>query len=36
MIDPVTVGATLYRALEAADQLQERQGMSCDVSSLFN
>jgi len=27
----ITVGATLYRALEAADQLQERYGMSCDV-----
>ena len=27
----ITVGATLYRALEAADQLQERHGMSCDV-----
>jgi len=27
----ITVGATLYRALEAADQLKERYGMSCDV-----
>jgi 2-oxoisovalerate dehydrogenase E1 component len=27
----ITVGATLYRALEAADLLQERYGMSCDV-----
>ena len=27
----ITVGATLYRALEAADQLQERYGMTCDV-----
>jgi len=27
----ITVGATLYRALEATDQLQERHGMSCDV-----
>ena len=27
----ITVGATLYRALEAADQLQERYGISCDV-----
>jgi 2-oxoisovalerate dehydrogenase E1 component len=27
----ITVGATLYRAIEAADQLQERYGMSCDV-----
>ena len=27
----ITVGATLYRALEAADQLQERYGTSCDV-----
>ncbi|MDA0990341.1 MAG: dehydrogenase, partial [Verrucomicrobia bacterium] len=27
----ITVGATLYRALEAADILQENYGMSCDV-----
>ena len=27
----ITVGATLYRALEAADLLQERHGMGCDV-----
>ncbi len=27
----VTIGATLYRALEAADELQERYGMSAEV-----
>jgi 2-oxoisovalerate dehydrogenase E1 component len=27
----ITVGATLYRALEAADSLQEKYGMSADV-----
>jgi 2-oxoisovalerate dehydrogenase E1 component len=27
----VTVGATLYRALEAADELQRRYGLSCEV-----
>ena len=27
----ITVGATLYRALEAADELQEKHGISCDV-----
>ncbi len=27
----ITVGATLYRALEAADTLQEKHGLTCDV-----
>ncbi len=27
----ITVGATLYRALEAADTLKEKYGMECDV-----
>lgn len=27
----VTIGATLYRALEAADELQARYGLSCEV-----
>ena len=27
----ITVGATLYRALEAADELQQRFGVSCEV-----
>ena len=27
----LTIGATLYRALEAADQLQEKYGMSAEV-----
>ncbi|MFW5995430.1 MAG: transketolase C-terminal domain-containing protein, partial [Spirochaetia bacterium] len=27
----VTIGATLYRALEAADELQENYGVSCEV-----
>lgn len=27
----VTIGATLYRALEAADQLQQKHGLQCDV-----
>jgi len=27
----VTIGATLYRALEAADQLQKQWGLSCEV-----
>jgi 2-oxoisovalerate dehydrogenase E1 component len=27
----VTVGATLYRALEAADELQSKHGLSCEV-----
>jgi 2-oxoisovalerate dehydrogenase E1 component len=27
----ITVGATLYRALEAADELQRRYGLSCEV-----
>ncbi len=27
----VTVGATLYRALEAADELQQKYGLSCEV-----
>ena len=27
----VTIGATLYRALEAADQLEDEHGLTCDV-----
>ena len=32
----LTVGAALYRALEAADTLQEKYGMSCDVINLHS
>ena len=31
-----TVGATIYRALEAADILQEKYGVTCDVWDLRN
>ena len=30
----VTIGATLYRALEAADLLEQRHGLTCDVYDL--
>ena len=32
----LTVGAALYRALEAADTLEEKYGMSCDVINLHS